>query len=428
MFVEISSTIIMAGVAGYSYLKTNGPTTNDGEKIQRIFSNSGWTINEKGKTKKVCIHRKRKIEGGTEYVLQLPLGMSSKDIIEKKHVLEDGLNIRSKYIDFDPRELLKIKWDRTALKQIRDIVKNKKIARKEIALDFDGMLRIRVYNQPLANQIDWKDDFLKKKGWSVPVGCNREGMIWHDFDKLYSLIVAGTPGYGKSQFLNMIISALVMMQPDDVTFTLIDLKEGAEFKKFENLKQVKRFETDPKKVKEVLEEVEKDMSAMYRRFIKDGYSNVKEAGIKDRHFIIIDEGADIAEDAECIKLLTGIARKGRAAGFYPVYSTQYPTSRSIPIDVKRNIPTRLSFVLDSGTASSNVLDQAGAEDLPMIPGRAIYKNVRCHTVQTPYMSAGQVKQRVKPHIRIKPRKDEAYAEYSHQEKTSRKHSLKFEKV
>ncbi|WP_163526600.1 FtsK/SpoIIIE domain-containing protein [Halobacillus ihumii] len=427
MLVEIGSTIIMAGVAGYSYLKTKGPATNDGEKIQRIFANSGWTIKEDGKVKTVRIQRKRKIEGGTEYVLQLPLGMSSKEIIDKKNVLEDGLNRRSKYLEFEPSDLLKIKWDKTALKQIRKIVTDKKIARKEIGIDFDGMLRISVYNQPLAKQIDWKEDLIKK-GWKVPVGHNRNGMIYHDFDKLYSLIVAGTPGYGKSQYLNMMIITLIVMQPHNVSFSLIDLKEGAEFSKFKDLKQVKRFATTPEEAKTVLESVQDEMKNVYRDFIGKGYSNVKDAGIKKRHFIIIDEGADIAGDQSCIDLLTEIGRKGRAAGFYPVYATQYPTSRSVPIDLKRNIPTRLSFVLDSGTASSNVLDQAGAEDLPMIPGRAIYKNVRCQTVQTPFMSNKEIQERVKPHIVIKSRKDDEYEQPCNQTESGRKRPLEFEKV
>ncbi|UOQ93429.1 cell division protein FtsK [Halobacillus shinanisalinarum] len=426
MIVEIGSTMIMAGVAGYSYLKTKGPATNDGEKIQRIFANSGWTVQEDGKMKTVRMRRKRKIEGGTEYVLQLPLGMSSKEIIDKQNVLEDGLNRRSKYIEFDPRDLLQVKWDKTALKQIRKIVTDKKIARKEIEIDFDGMLRIRVYNQPLAKQIDWKGDLLRN-GWKVPIGFNRKEMIYHDFDKLYSLIVAGTPGYGKSQYLNMLITTLIIMQPQNVSFSLIDLKEGAEFNKFKDLKQVKRYATEPEEAKNVLEAVQEDMKKVYQDFISKGYSNVKEAGIKKRHFIIIDEGADIAGDQSCIDLLTEIGRKGRAAGFYPVYATQYPTSRSVPIDMKRNIPTRLTFVLDSGTASSNVLDQAGAEDLPMIPGRAIYKNVRCQTVQTPYMSDEQIKVCVKPHITIKG-KDDQREQHLDKTESSRKRPLEFEKV
>ncbi|MGE8082093.1 hypothetical protein [Peribacillus loiseleuriae] len=121
MLVEVGSTIIMAGVAGYSYLKTSGSSMSDADKIQRIFNNAGMNARENGKVKTIRIHRKTKIEGGIEYVFQLPLGMSAKQIIDHKNVLEDGLNARHKVLEFDPTELLSLKWDRNANRVLNDM-------------------------------------------------------------------------------------------------------------------------------------------------------------------------------------------------------------------------------------------------------------------------------------------------------------------
>jgi hypothetical protein len=38
----------MGGLAGYSFLKSRGSSTNDADKIQRIFTNANW--NTKGET------------------------------------------------------------------------------------------------------------------------------------------------------------------------------------------------------------------------------------------------------------------------------------------------------------------------------------------------------------------------------------------
>jgi DNA segregation ATPase FtsK/SpoIIIE, S-DNA-T family len=139
--------------------------------------------------------------------------------------------------------------------------------------------------------------------------------------------------------------------------------------------------------------------------LEKGYSNVKEAGFKERHFIIIDEAADMADDKGCQELLKDIARKGRASGLRLVYTTQYPTVETISSQVKRNCIGRLCFVLDTATASQVVLDQGGAEKLPAIQGRALYKDLRLIEVQTPYIPGGAITENIQPHISIRPRKE-----------------------
>ena len=428
MIFEIGSSIVMAGVAGYSYLKTSGPATNDAEKIQRVFANSGLTIKENGRTKTIRLHRKRKIESGTEYVFQLPLGMSSKQIIDHQHVIEDGLNIRTRIRDVDLSKLLQIKWDRTALEQIKKILSNTTIARKEVEIDFDGMLRIYVHERELATNIDWDDSMIKPGSWSVPIGSERSGMIYHDFDKRKHLIVAGATGFGKSVVLKTIVTSLIMSKQDDVSFTLIDLKGGSAFNRFKDAKQVEHFGKDPKEASAILTTVQKKMNAAYEEIVEGGFEDITEAGIEKRHFIIIDEGADIAGDAKTMDVLTDIVRKGRGAGFYVVYSTQYPTAQSVPMAVKRNIPARLCFILDSATASMAVLDRPGAEDLPEIPGRGIYKEVKQRIVQTPYMTNKQIEDRVRPHVVIKARGEKTDEQKSDETTKDRKYSIEFEKV
>jgi hypothetical protein len=402
MFVEIASSIAMGSVVGYSYLKQNGSPTNDADKIKRIFANARLNINEDGKQKTLRLFRKTPIEGGTEYVFQFQYGMSVKKIKENKHMIEDGLNVRNSIVSM--KDILNLSWDQTIIKQIRELRKGKKVARKEIDIDMDGMLRIKVYEEPLTDEFDWSDD-LFRKDWRVVIGQSRSAVIYHDFEKQPNLLVAGTPGFGKSQYLKALITSTILAQPKHAKFTLIDLKEGVSFARFRDCRQVNQVACNAEQSLDALKAVQNDMNATYERLVANGHEDVKEAGIKARHFVVIDEAADLTDDKDAMAVIKDIARRGRAAGVRLVYSSQYTSMEAIPSQVKRNIPTRLSFALDSNTASRTVLDVGGAEDLPEIPGRAIYKRLRSEVVQTPYIRNDEIKRKIAPHITFKPRKE-----------------------
>jgi S-DNA-T family DNA segregation ATPase FtsK/SpoIIIE len=127
-------------------------------------------------------------------------------------------------------------------------------------------------------------------------------------------------------------------------------------------------------------------------------------------------------------ILTDIVRKGRGAGYYLIYATQYPSAQAIPMQIKRNIPARLCFVLDSQSASMTVLDAPGAEDLPEMPGRGIYKDTKQTIIQAPYMSNEQIKKRIAPHIIIKAKGDTQHGEDSSKGTKDGKYSIEFKKV
>jgi hypothetical protein len=424
LLFEIGSIIAMGGLAGYASLKTSGTPSNDADKIQKIFANSGWN-GRNGET--IRLQRKAKFKGGVEYVYQVPLGFDRKKVESEKYILEDGLNVRHKYFEFEPSELLKIKLDKTVIKQIKKILTNKKVKKKEIEFDFDGMLRIKVYNERMQEQYDWNESYLKPGTWSISIGNMRHGVVRHDFDEHKHLIVAGATGYGKSAILKLIVISLVLQQLDNVNLHLIDLKGGSAFQRFKDLKQTKSFTRDPKEAKKLLQSIQAEMNKAYTEIVDQGYEDIKESGRKERHFIIIDEAADIADDSACMEVVTDIARRGRGAGYYLIYATQYPSSQSIPQQTKRNIPSRLCFVLDDATASNTALGQTGAEELPLIPGRGIYKNVKSQVVQTPYITNKEIQKQITPHIVIKTKKESDLSE-PREGKEGRSNTFEFEEM
>lgn len=398
MIFEILTTSIFGGIAATAYVKQKSLNSNDSGKIQRILSLSGLNIKDGKNTYTTTLIRKKQHGWGWEYKYRIPDGRSFKQYQEKLDVLQDGLNNRRKRIKFS--DLTKLKLDKTIIQQLQELWKNKLTEQKEIEMEYDGLLIIRVYDKPLPSKIDWNEILLKPKSWSVTIGFKRNGeIIYHDFDKSKHLIIAGSTGYGKSAILKLITTTLIEQQPDNTELSLIDLKGGSAFHRFRNCKQVKYYSRDPQSAQDVLVKVRSEMQTSFEKVVDNGYEDIKEAGIKKRHFVIIDEAADLEEYGKAMDIITDIARRGRSAGYYLIFCTQYPTAKVIPSQTKRNIIARLCYVVDTDIASRVVLDEGGADKLPDVPGRGIYKNgVKRQTVQSPYISNETIKQRIEPFI------------------------------
>jgi S-DNA-T family DNA segregation ATPase FtsK/SpoIIIE len=228
------------------------------------------------------------------------------------------------------------------------------------------------------------------------------------------MVVAGMTRYGKSVFLKNIITSLIA-QP--VTFTLVDLKGGLAFNRFVSVSKVETVASDVSETLTALRGISDALKAKQKELLKMKKEDVKESSDRSRHFIIIDEGAEIASQGEtnterkkmkieCEQILGEIARIGGALGYRLIFATQYPTADTLPRQVKQNADARLCFRLPTETASRVVLDDSGAESLPLIKGRAIYRTDRVTIVQTPYIENPYIDEAIRPYITIKPRKEE----------------------
>lgn len=401
MLFEILTTTFFGGIALKAFVEKNNLASNESGKIQRIMSLSGLNVKDGNKTLTTQLIKKKQHEWGWEYKYRIPLGRSFNDYLNKLDVLQDGINNRRKRITLT--DLKSINFDENIIEQLKGLWKKKLTEQKEIELDYDGLLIIRVYDNPLPKQISFHEGLIKPNTWQVPIGITRNrNIIYHDFDKSKHLVIAGATGYGKSAILKLIVTTLITQQPQNTELTLIDLKGGSAFHRFRNCKQVKYYSRSPETARNVLEAVQTDMNQSFQTVVDNGYEDVKEARIKKRHFIVIDEAADLSDDNVSMEIITDIARRGRSAGYYLIFCTQYPTVQVIPSQTKRNIIARLCYVVDTDTASRVVLDEGGADKLPDIPGRGIYKNgVKRFTVQSPYISNKEIQNIILPHIKNK---------------------------
>lgn len=425
MLFELFSTGSMLGVLGASYyFKTN--FNNDNEKILKIAENCGlYTKEEKIRLYRRSRNKKSKY---TELIYKIPLGLELEDFTNKYGKFKDGLN-NSSVRRIELKDITNIQLNKNILKQIQDLINNRVQLNKEIQFEYDGMLKIRIYDEGLQKEYRFTGDLFKNlKKWEVPLGVSLEKIVKIDFDVASHVLIGGATDMGKSNVLNLIATVLLHNNPEDVKFTIIDLKGGLEFGNFEHLKQVKNFATNAEEALEALENVKEEMTTIFTMLRSKGFKNVKKANIPTRHFIIIDEAAELTSSGEtdqgvkkikveCENIIKDIARRGRASGMKLLYCTQYPTVETVSSQVKRNLLARICLPVDTATASAVVLDEGGAEKLPDVQGRAIYKRFRKVTMQTYLMDDDLINKVIEPHITFKSRGEKSSASLNN-EKTA----------
>ncbi|SEC18000.1 FtsK/SpoIIIE domain-containing protein [Paenibacillus sp. GP183] len=415
MILEVASSAVMAGVFGYTIFDKHG--ASESVKIQRIANNCGLNVRDNGKVLTIHLLRKTRHIWGTEYAYRLPLGLSFEDVQKKKKHIEDGLNHKRRLLELTLDDLKKLHLRGDILEQIKGLLKGQK-HRKEILMEYDGTLLIKVYKEPMPEMVQYDGSTLRScRGWTVSLGESREESVHHDFDQIPHMVVAGTTRYGKSVFLKNVVTTLIYNKPDDVRFTLIDLKGGLAFNRFSNVRQVLGVAKDVEESLEALRAIHTEIKLRQTEFLRKGFEDVREAGFKKRHFVVIDEAAELASQGEpdkqvkklkieCEKIVSEIARIGGGLGYRLIFATQYPTADTLPRQVKQNFDARLCFRLQTEIASHVVLDEPGAESLPFVKGRAIYRTDRKQIVQTPFIENEFIDRTIRPHITIKGRKED----------------------
>lgn len=190
----------------------------------------------------------------------------------------------------------------------------------------------------------------------VVIGRSEKGLVYHDFNKYTHMIIAGSIGYGKTNFIKTLISQL------DGEIVLIDLKGG--------------FDYDHKETASNITEARYELERVINKMRKLR---------KDHIYVIIDEGGELlppdhftkkeaSDYLECLTHISEIGRLGRAFKTHLIYATQYPTADILPRQVKQCCETRLCFRLPTEIASRVVLDEPGAEELPSgVRGLGLYK-------------------------------------------------------
>jgi DNA segregation ATPase FtsK/SpoIIIE, S-DNA-T family len=405
MIFEVVSTVAMGALALKAKLSQTSEG-NDSQKLQKIFTVSGLNVKDGNQTYTTQLVKRKVHDWGVEYRYRLPLGRSFEDYQAKFKAIEQGLSNRR--VKWELKDFRQLKLTKNIIDDIKQLYSKKLSHRKEVELIDDNFLVIRVYNEPMIRELPWEAG----TGWKVLSGQVREKnkKVFLDFEKIPHFVLGGATRYGKSNFINNIICSLLTTQPDNVKFHLIDLKGGVELSDYENLQQTVSIAYEPEEALTTLKGAYEHMRELQKRMRALGGKKVQDVGIKERHFVIIDEVGELnPEEAiekeekklkeACQMYMSKIARLGAGLGFRLVLATQYGTGDVIPRQCKQNSDGKLCFRVQSAVASNVVLDGAGAEKLPDVVGRAIFQTpINKLIVQTPKVNTEVIRQATQSYI------------------------------
>ncbi len=285
-----------------------------------------------------------------------------------------------------------------SIKSVRvvDVIPGKAVVGIEIPNDEREMVSFR----EVVSSVEFQ---TAKSALTVALGKDIAGKtVVADIAKMPHLLVAGTTGSGKSVGINsMILSLLYKATPEEVRLIMIDPKM-LELSVYEDIPHLLTpvvtdmndaanalrwcvFEMDRRyqlmaklgvrniagynaKVQGAIDSGKPMIDPLYQQAVNFGHElGEKPPTLESLPYIVVvvDEFADMimVVGKEVEQLISRIAQKARAAGIHLILATQRPSVNVITGLIKANIPTRISFMVNTKIDSRTILDQGGGEQL-----------------------------------------------------------------
>ena len=228
---------------------------------------------------------------------------------------------------------------------------------------------------------------------AVRLGSAADGRV--DLDLVRDgphMVVVGTTGSGKSEFLRTLVLGLAVESPPDrVQFVLIDFKGGAAFDAVRDLPHVvdvitdldRDAATDEEAGQRVVDGLRAELVRREHVLRKHGVSSLVDlesdtsngdSETPARLVIVIDELARLQADVPAfVAALVDLAQRGRSLGVHLVVGTQTP-GRVVSSEVLANADIRVALRLNSAGDSSEIVGTPIASRLPRsLPGRAVLR-------------------------------------------------------
>jgi S-DNA-T family DNA segregation ATPase FtsK/SpoIIIE len=234
---------------------------------------------------------------------------------------------------------------------------------------------------------EWDWNPYSKMNLPVPFGYSAAGLIVRDLADAPNLLVAGTPGSGKSNFLHVLAVSLLLSR--QINLCIVDLKRL----EFSYLRKKALLVTDLEKARDLLQAINKRLDQRLEQLEKAGVVKIQDyAGHMPYIVVIIDELAEMV-DEHCQTALNRILRLGRAAGVCVVAATQRPSSSMFAKfgDSKAMFSASMCFHVRDELNSRMVLDNGRAALIPNIKGRAVYQWETELEVQSMFLPVKQAK-------------------------------------
>jgi S-DNA-T family DNA segregation ATPase FtsK/SpoIIIE len=216
-----------------------------------------------------------------------------------------------------------------------------------------------------------------KSPMAFPVGIGIEGeAILSDFcdSNTCHILVAGTSGSGKSEWLKALVASLVRRNPHEhLRLALVDPKVLTFSGIADTAYLWRSVATDLGSAVGILRDAISEMEGRYHMLAQEGLVSLHDRFLEGRTdvpflVIVFDEFADLIltgrnEKREFEELVARLAGKGRAAGVHLVLATQRPDRTVVTGLIKANLPMKVCLRVANATNSQIVLGEPGAESL-----------------------------------------------------------------
>lgn len=236
-----------------------------------------------------------------------------------------------------------------------------------ISIDVQRPDRQTVLLPPLLANAPAKFDGEPAFPVGVGVANNAEWLNLSDPEGCH-LLVAGTTGSGKSEFLKAVLASLAArMTPEQVRFRLIDPKRVT-FNVPDNCPYLGGpVVYDGDEALPVLEQCVGEMERRYKLLQQRGVDHVRKltgADAVPRWVVAMDEFADLMTDKSTKKelepLLKRLGAKARAAGIHLILGTQRPDASVVTPVLRANLPGKIGLMVGSERESKLFLDDPDA--------------------------------------------------------------------
>lgn len=206
----------------------------------------------------------------------------------------------------------------------------------------------------------------RRKDFKIPLGVNlRTGdvFLWDIFkDTNTNVYIAGSPGQGKTNILNLILGHLANCKnEDEVQFAINDTKM-VDLPIFRDCRNTVSYSSGTEYINEFLDEELKEMNARFSLLKKYGFKNLRDfrnAGYNLPFRVVVIEEISVFSDNEKFqKQLSDLTSKGRSAGITVILVTQIPTYDIMPTRIKNNVNTSIGLKVRDNIRSEIVMNDA----------------------------------------------------------------------
>lgn len=337
------------------------PGAKEKEFYREVFNNCKLRVGRSSDPLLPLVLKRQEREYGYDLVVHVPPGLSPMSFVKKKGELEHA---------FDA----------------------------EIEVEAIGAQNILLRVMPLRipARVDYaRRDMPEDIALPVLIGHSRAGVVIEDLAEFPHLCVAGETFGGKSTFLRQALVTLKLERPETEMY-VIDMKR-LEFSFFK--KHSWYAYTMPEAIR-LLEHLHQELHHRLRTLDRAGCVNIQEYHQQGESLpycvLALDEFSQLCpelakDDADkdsrkyAHSLLVDLVCLARAVGIHVVICTQRPDHKTLPGQLKANIPAALCFKVKNGVNSEIVLDNTRAAYLPRIRGRAVWQFDREAEVQVPWM-------------------------------------------